>query len=151
MARGGKRQGREGGNYMNRSDMRSTQPVQAPSGGGYGDRKALEDAQRAMPLENAAGAQAATQGAAPPPSVMPGDLGPLNRPSDRPNEPVTAGAPLGPGPNAMGPMPTDDIELRNMAQYLPALELLASLPNTSISTRNFIRRLRGATPIEEQI
>jgi hypothetical protein len=35
---------------------------------------------------------------APPPQYQPGGAGPLERQTERPAEPVTAGAPLGPGP-----------------------------------------------------
>lgn len=33
-------------------------------------------------------------------SIAPGSLGPLDRPTARPNEPITAGASVGPGPTA---------------------------------------------------
>jgi hypothetical protein len=42
-------------------------------------------------------APAATQ-----PRVAPGALGPLNRPTERPQEPLTAGAPFGPGNTPQG-------------------------------------------------
>ena len=105
MARGGARQGKPGGNYAQRSDMRTTQPVQAPSGGQYGERKALEDAQSAMPLQNASGVIAQIGASQSQPSVFPGELGALDRPTDRPSEPVTHGAPIGPGagPEALLP------------------------------------------------
>ena len=84
--RGGRRQGKPGGLYPNRSDLRNVKPpMQAAPGQGYGEAKAQMDAQRAVPV-------------APPPPPQPADLPPLTRPSERPNEPVTAGLPIGPGP-----------------------------------------------------
>lgn len=77
---------------------------------------------------------------------------PINAPTSRPSEPVTAGLSLGPGP---GPeaipslAPTSnapDPDLINLIPYLPGLELLTTLPTASSATRNFVRRLRGAIP-----
>ena len=82
MARGGVRQGTPGKSYSNRSDLNaSRQPVQSVKGQAYGKRKAQEDAQQAVPL----------------PKVTPGSFGPIDRPTDNPQEPVTAGLPFGPG------------------------------------------------------
>ena len=74
---------------------------------------------------------------------------PLYAPSERPNEPITAGAPIGmgPGPEVLGinqPQPTeDDLNFRaDMQDYLPVLSYIASLPSTSPETRKAIRQLR---------
>ena len=80
MARGGVRQGTPGVAYTNRSDLNaSRQAVQTTSGQAYGARKAQEEAQQAVPLPKA------------------GSFGPIDRPTDNPQEPVTAGLPFGPG------------------------------------------------------
>ena len=44
---------------------------------------------------------------APPPAMPPGAMGPLSRPTENPNEPVTSGLPIGagPGPEALAPSP----------------------------------------------
>jgi len=82
MPSGGVRQGTPGVAYPNRTDLNADrQPVRVPSGGRYGDRQAAEAAQRMMPL----------------PDNRP-DVVPLDAPSRRPDEPVTAGLPVGPGP-----------------------------------------------------
>jgi hypothetical protein len=76
--------------YGQRTDLNMA-PTAVP-GQTYGKAGAQIAAQRAVPM----GAQAAP--AAPKaPTSTPGQYGPLDRPTERPNEPVTAGAPFGPG------------------------------------------------------
>lgn len=104
MARGGRRAGSRGGGYTNRSDLQL--PVAAPEGLPYGDAGKLKAAQRAVPMAPAPtpGPSPSPPGAEPPP--MPGGAGSLLRPTERPNEPVTAGMPIGPGPGteALSPL-----------------------------------------------
>ncbi len=97
MPRGGARQGAPGKAYSNRQDM--NQPVRVASGQQYGQRQALEQAQKAVPLPQ--------QNTPAPPGNQPSpDMGmaqlpganPFTRPTERPSEPVTAGLPIGPGP-----------------------------------------------------
>lgn len=74
----------------------------------------------------------------------------LYAPTERPNEPVTTGIPLGPGagPEILGQPATqtpDDLNFRaSMMDYLPVLSYVASLPNTSPETRQAIRQLRDS-------
>jgi len=75
-------------NYPNRSDLRD-RPT-------YGEKKASADAQRAVPV----GAPP-TAGGASPVGPAPGSFGDFLRPSNRPNEPITAGANFGPGSTAL--------------------------------------------------
>jgi len=118
--------------YPNRSDLRNPAKkvaVQAAPGQTYGEAGKQMAAQRAVPM------------AAPPtdntptpepqqPRVSPGAMGPLNRPTERPNEPVTAGAPFGPGRNQpiggyIGPRNSDPVldELRALYATFPSDEL----------------------------
>lgn len=76
---------------------------------------------------------------------------PLYAPTERPNEPITTGAPIGPGagPEALGinqtPAPEDDTNFRaTMLSYMPVLSYISSLPNTSPETRRAIRQLRDS-------
>lgn len=127
MRRGGKRQGNVGTAYVNRTDLQGAAPVaiQTSPGQVYGARTTQEAGQRVVPVAapptgaappapvpaNVAapgtkaqpaaalgipGAQA-TPGPAARPQALPGQL-PFTGPSERPNEPVTAGLKLGPGP-----------------------------------------------------
>ena len=92
--------------YANRTDLNSS--AMTPE---YGGIKALADAQKAVPM--GASPAAAPQIQRP----VPGAAGPLTRPTERPLEPVTAGANFGPGPNAMQagiPIPTGDQALAEL-------------------------------------
>lgn len=103
--RGGKRTGRPGTAYSNRSDL--TQAPSAAPNQEYGKAAEQMRAQRQVPLPKQAvpsPSSPAQAGSAPPVSppggaapVMPGGLGPLTAMTNRPNEPLTAGMPFGPG------------------------------------------------------
>lgn len=122
MARGGKRKGRPGAGYGNRTDL-VAQPVKTGPSEQYGQRAAQERAQQAIPLPQQA----------PPP--MPTDL---FAPTQRPDEPVTAGLPEMPGtlaPPSMGlPSPVEDspfrqilVEMYQEYRYPEILDLIESL------------------------
>lgn len=146
MARGGRRAGKPGVAYQNRSDLNGSKiplPTTAPSAQ-YGEGAKLQAAQAAVPMGPSPVANI-------PQGPLPGAAGPLNRPSERPDEPITAGLPTGagPGPESLDRGPgfsPDDADKLEWAKYLPTLELLANLPSASVATRNFVRRLRGAIP-----
>ncbi len=114
MARGGVRSGRPGQSYGNRTDLNAA-PHLAPT------------AQTSQPY-GVAGAQLNAQAAVPmsaPPPI------PLNSPSARPNEPVQAGLPSGPGP---GPQTSynsipDPVEaqLRGLYSQFPNRDLASLL------------------------
>lgn len=139
MARGGARSGRPGQQYSNRSDLQNA-PRLAPTanqGQPYGTATSQLQSQQAVPMAPAPG-----------PAPVP-----ISAPTSRPTEPVQAGLSLGPGPGpesipALAPSQSPDPDLFALAAYLPALELLTTLPNASSATRNFVRRLRGAIPNE---
>lgn len=86
--------------YPNRSDLRNPMgkvAKQAVPGQTYGEAGKQLASQSAMPI------------AAPPtdtqvPAIMPGSLGDLAGPTQRPNEPISSGAPYGegPGPEVFG-------------------------------------------------
>lgn len=99
---GGVRQGTTGQNYANRSDLQ-TQKISVPPSSEYGQAEKLRRAQQAVPMAGAPVPPAAGPGPAPGPYAGPmaGEQGDPLRPTERPGEPVTAGAPFGPG--AMGP------------------------------------------------
>lgn len=154
VARGGRRQGRAGAQYPNRNDLQLGQrlPVAAPSGGAYGDRTRLEEAQRAVPLRPAPSTPSgAVPGGAGGPLPPPAPPLPLDAPTVAPTEPVTAGSAYGPGPGpeALGPGMSGDLraeDVEAMRRYLPMFEAMASQPNASPATRSFVRRLRAAVP-----
>ena len=113
-----------------------TQAAQYVSGLPYGEGQALMQMQGAAPMA------AAPQMPASAPIV------PLNAPTQRPDEPVTAGADAGPGPgmDSLGLGARDaaasDAFRSTLVSYMPALMRIAANPNTSPETRNVIRQLR---------
>jgi hypothetical protein len=74
--------------YGQRTDLNKMAPSAVP-GQTYGEAGAQKSAQRAVPM----GASAPPA----PPSATPGQYGPFDRATERPNEPVTTGNPLGAG------------------------------------------------------
>lgn len=93
---------------------RDSQPVRAPTGLDYGERKQVTDAQRAAPLpDNRSQPPGGGQGGGPPGGGGGGQGAPVADvfgPTDRPNEPATAGAALGPGSTSLETLlpPVDD-------------------------------------------
>lgn len=123
MPRGGKREGTPGKAYANRTDM-------------------------GMNYDNA-GASAAGGGMTPPaagpvgpPAPTPDDTPNLSAPTAYPDEPVTAGLPIGAGP---GPSrDTRMAETVELKRFLPFLEPYLDRPDTPDSVRALFRFIRGA-------
>lgn len=121
MPRGGRRAPIPGKAYSNRSDLNSRAQLtpMAATGQPYGQAGAQLAAQRAVPI---ASAPPLPEGE-PPQWSMP-QLPSLSGPSQRPDEPVTHGLPIGPGAGpaaltGLAPMPSanDDVELQLRAVY----------------------------------
>lgn len=132
-------------------------PMAAATGGTYGSGVAQIRAQQQVPMATPApAAPAPAQPAAGAPGgglaavsgPPPGSLTPLDAPSARPDQPVTAGLPVGPGagPDVLGLRSERDVNLADIAPYLPALEVMANQPNATVAARNLVRRLRGSLP-----
>jgi len=132
--------------------------VNVPKGQSHGDRAAFEEraAQAAPP-----GAQPGLGGGGgPSPQELLASAGasPTDRlrgPSTRPDEPLTAGLDSGPGagsssrPAIAGP-PKPDNTAAYMTKYMPAIEIIASLPSASAGMRQWARRLRSSQPPQAQ-
>lgn len=105
-------------NYSNRTDLQNV-AAKVATGQTYGMAKQQMDAQRAVPMGKSPADVAAVQ------RPVPGTLGSLTRPTERPAEPITAGAPFGAGPNPIAagiPMSQGDsalAELRAIYQMFP--------------------------------
>ena len=156
MARGGNRPTAPQNNPMNvngrgGNGQSGTQAAKYVSGLPYGEGQALMQTQQAAPL---AAAPSIEQSSMPSGLASAAALQPvvgLNEPSARPNEPVTAGAPLGAGPGmeALGPSPDQTFnkqlqaDNQRLVQYLPSLEQMANDPSASNTFRNFIQYLKS--------
>lgn len=112
------------------------QPQQRLANAAYGEQKNFSEIQGGAPMAQAS--------QAPMPQVTP-----LTAPTERPNEPITAGAPIGPGPGpeamgmAMGMKGQSSIDAKSLGAYLPSLERTASMPGTPPSFIRFVRYLRS--------
>ena len=142
MPRGGRRAGTPGMAYGNRTDLNQQRqtPIMRVGGQPYGAQAEQVRAQKAVPAGPSPAVSPTTPGFAAPP-VTPTQVVPISAPTMRPNEPVTAGTDLGPGVGA--PPPTLD-NAETIRQWMPALERLASMPEASAQTRNFVRFLRAS-------
>jgi len=82
------------------------------------------------------------------PSVSKSPVTPMFAPTQRPDEPITAGIDRGPGagPEAlMMNQPADYTNFNaNVKSYIPVLSYISSLQNTSPETRRAIRQLRDS-------
>ena len=112
--------------YGQRTDL--NMPATAVPGQTYGEAGKQMAAQRAVPMAAPAAPVAPT--ATQRPTIEPGSFGPLDRPTERPNEPLTAGAPFGAGRMGggnvyMGPRNSDPVldELRALYATYPSDEL----------------------------
>lgn len=119
---------------MNRTDLQSLAEragkklaVKTPPSSQYGEATRLRQAQQAVPMGQAPTDAVGQVNAQRP---RPGQLGPLTRATDRPMEPITAGADFGAGPNALQagvPMLNDTdnaiTELVNIARLYPDTNL----------------------------
>ena len=153
---------------MSSGGLRPTAPQNSPinvSGtGGNGQNKDAVQAARYIPGQpqgqgvvlNAQQTQAPMAGNTTPqvkaptaPSAGVGNVQPLNSPSQRPNEPVTAGAPMGPGPGTealpsnLGGDPRMAEQHEVIAKYLPALVNASHVPGTPDSFKRFVNYLLG--------
>jgi len=76
---------------------------------------------------------------------------PLGAPTMRPDEPVTAGSPSGPGvgPEAIGVSASsqqqDAIDVRQIAEYLPSLERMANMPGVPTSFVRYVKYVRESS------
>jgi hypothetical protein len=123
------------------------QPIRVPTGGNYGDATASLQTQQGAPMAASPGGD---QAGGTSPGLLAGlglPEGPgLDQGTQRPDEPVTAGADLGPGPGtaALNMTPQSDEDIKRLVQYLPVLEHMANQPGASSAARNLVRQLKGA-------
>lgn len=137
MAVGGKRTPRRpapvsGPGSLSRRTDGPGQPTRDLPSPAYGEGKEFADIQ--------AGAKMAE-------SRMP-SVTPLSAPTTRPDEPVTAGSPSGPGvgPEAIGVgmnnREQSKVDTRQIAQYLPSLERMANMPGVPTGFVRFVKFVR---------
>lgn len=99
----------------------------------YGEQAAFQDAQAGAPMATG-------------PDL--GSIVPMSAPTQRPQEPLTAGVSGGPGggpsiPPPAAPGGVDPQDVERLRASLPVLILLASSPDASPATKQYVRQLRG--------
>jgi hypothetical protein len=119
------------------------------AGGEYGEGQEMMDLQTSAPMsktEAPAARPRASRGQAAAAEIA--RPTPLFAPTERPDEPITAGAPFGPGPGAAPQLSIAEEsaqEAQMMRRYLPALESIANSPEGTPTFRRFVRFLRAAS------
>lgn len=124
------------GKYAKRTDL----SYQSNS---YGDGVAYDAAKSGAPLATAPKSPMLSEAPQVRPSQPP--VTGLYDPTQRPDEPVTAGIDQGAGVGSdalMMRQPDDNNFRATIAEYMPVLAYVASLPNASPETRAAIRQLR---------
>jgi len=117
------------------------------AGGDYGEGQEMMDLQTAAPMAkteaSAARPRARAGRQAAPEAAMPT---PLFAPTERPDEPITAGAPFGPGPGPAEAMqmskPVNNLEV--VTKYLPVLRQVATYDGAPDRFRALVRYLEGS-------
>lgn len=132
------------GALSKRTDGR--QPTRPLPNAKYGENAAFEQAQQAAPMSGDIGMGAGAGPMAPPTGPDLSGIVPFGDPSQRPDEPITAGMPQGPGGgsvfNPQKPTITKE-QAERLRSYLPVLVVLASQEDADPATRQFVRQLRG--------
>lgn len=133
------------GAMSQRTDGAPGQPIRDPGGLAYGDGQELRSVQGAATMSGQS-PQAAAQAQGGAPGVPLAQMSPdLFAPSNRPDEPVTAGMPFGPGagPEAISnPMPEGPTQARLKA-YLPVYIQMAESPYVSPEFKSFVAYIRS--------
>jgi hypothetical protein len=113
------------------------------AGGEYGEGQEMMDLQTSAPMSSAPAGPRPRSGR----QVVQEQMArptPLFAPTERPEEPITAGAPFGPGPgaDALGLGPARQ-QPPAVAKYLPYLEQATRWPDTPDTFKAFVRYLQG--------
>lgn len=121
------------GSLSRRTDGGAGQPVRVAPGGEYGSRQEMEQLQSGAEMQGGGGA-------APLPQPTP-----LTAPTERPDEPITAGAALGPGvgPEAAGILSDEQATIEQLRPLLFSMETAANLPGSNPQFRSFVRKFRA--------
>ena len=123
------------GRYSKRTDGGPAQVLSAPSNLDYGEKKALLNQQRVQPMAGTTpvpNAPVQAQGGAPEPQTLPQFAGTgIGEPTERPNEPITAGVNIGAGPNSLN-LPTAPNPAQGTGSMTALLQKYATTDTTGI-------------------
>jgi len=137
------------GSLSQRTDGGPQQVQTDVSGMPYGENQELEEMQSAAPMSASgqATARASRRGGAGRATQRPAGMGmqSLMSPTQRPDEPITAGAPFGPGDTPSGPVFNQeyDQDVEMLKGYLPDLEAALTFEGTPKTFRYLVNYLRN--------
>ena len=128
------------GPQSKRTDIGDVQKTRDLPNADYGEQQAYQAQQQGAPLAADQGGQMSQSGAAAMANVIP-----MTAPTQRPDEPVTAGAPSGPGANSMGLSSNQrQQDMQQLQGYLPVLQFMAGQQDSSWALRNLVRQIKAA-------
>jgi len=136
------------GKLSRRTDGGPAQVNAQMTGMGYGENKDFMDIQSGAPMAAAAKPRRVTKASKGSVMGAMGGSNPLFSETKRPNEPVTAGANVGPGVGASS-APTQsvdeiaDMDRKIISKYLPSMMDMVSRGNTPEGFNRFVRHLRN--------
>lgn len=126
------------GKFAKRTDR---QGIKRLPNAAYGEQRDFMGQEQAAPMAKAPAPQM--------PRINPmANVVPLTTPTQRPDEPVTAGVDVGPGPGreALGlktPVDTQLQDLSKLSKYMPLMMQFADSPESSGTMKAFIKYLRS--------
>lgn len=106
------------------------------AGGKYGERKELQELQTSAPMQGN-----------PVPNVPRPKVTKLFDPTERPDEPVTAGASVGPGFTPAPKVPAGRYGITT--KYLPEMQRLAKLEETPQTFKTFVKYVEAVNRMDE--
>jgi hypothetical protein len=124
------------GKLTKRTDLPPKQGIKRLPNPAYGEQQDFMNQEAAAPMAQAQNPLAGVV--------------PLNAPTQRPNEPVTAGVDAGPGPGSeiLGMKTGMDTQLEDismLAKYMPLMSKFADSPQSSGTMKAFVNYLRSQT------
>lgn len=117
------------------------QPVRDLPNPDYGEQSTFRADQTAAPMHASAG----PDGGSPVGQADLSQVVPFGAPTQRPEQPVTAGAGAGDGPGseALGTVGSNDPGIQYLRTNLPTLEKMADMPMASDAFKQWVRRIRS--------
>lgn len=124
------------GALSKRTDLPPSQGAKRLPDAAYGEQQQFQAEQAGAPMAKAENPLA--------------NVVPLNAPTQRPSEPVTAGVDAGPGPGReilgiKSPIDTQVEDLTMLSKYMPLMAQFADSPNSTGTMKAFVKYLRSQT------
>lgn len=131
------------GRMSARTDIGDVQKSQDLPNADYGEQQAYQAQQAGAPMAADQGGNANLDAQH---RINMANIVPMNAPTQRPGEPVTAGADSGPGPGmaSLGLPNMQQQDIQQLASYLPVFEFMANQSGASWASRNLVRQIKAA-------